>query len=76
MSVLDKEWKDKLRRYQEMKNLVYDNNLTREDYFDHIRNKTELGNKFLEFFKSISNPENLSREILDFADILFSDEEK
>ena len=74
MADIPMDLKQKINKYAEMKKLAYDNNLNTDKFFDHIRKKTELGNKFIEFFRSITEWENLSREMVEFCKIVFPED--
>ena len=61
--------KELAQEYTQLLIMVYSHNLDKDSLKKHIENKTEIGNKVLEFLNKLGG--DLSQEIDDFIEVAF-----
>ena len=66
-------YKQLMAEYSAIKLLVKDLGLTKEEFVNHIKIKSPLGMKFLNFFNSLNDGADVETEINDFIEIVFGE---
>jgi len=69
--ITNENYEQMIIKYKQLKELVYDNSLTKEDVINHIENNTTLGTEIVTTLKQLDPSEPLEKLIFDFIEIMF-----
>lgn len=69
--ITGENYEQMLLKYQQLKEFIYEQRLTKGEFLFHIQNKTAIGNEIKSRLVSICGEENYDKELVSFVEIMY-----